>query len=95
MQAMAISSDFRAFNFLVHFLQIWAVRPLPENFSFARIFLHTLQKCPRYRFFFAIVSPPITYLKPQKIACQKVTLTISEKIKRDPPPHRRENFHAL
>jgi len=55
MQAMAISSDFRAFNLLAHFLQIWAVRPLPENFSFGRIFLHILQKCPRYCFFFAII----------------------------------------
>ena len=51
---MAISSDCCAFDFLAHFLQIWAACPLPENFSFGRMFPHTLQKCPRYRFFFAI-----------------------------------------
>ena len=97
MRVMAISSDRRAFDFLAHFFRC-ARRALCQRISrLAGCFRISYRNVRDTVSSLPFVAHSVTQTsKPQKTTCRRVSLSgFPKNKKREPPPQRREDFHAL
>ena len=93
MRMIAISSDFRAFHFVAHLLQIWAACPLPEKFSFGNLSAH-LAEMSAISFLLCRCYAPYNsnFKTPKNHLSKSLSQWFSKKIKKEPPPQKVGGF---